>query len=749
MNTQRARSSPRLLALAVSIAWSGADAQVQARAPSQDGIQEVLVTAQRVAAPESKTPIAMSVVTGEQLDALGLDAPGALNARLPNTYLENSYDGLRITIRGVSSNDPTEKGDPSAAFMVDGVYVARPQSQNAAFLDVERIEVLRGPQGTLYGRNTTAGVVNVITRAPTDRLEGAAAVTLGSYATRRAEAMINVPVSPALALRAAVNVNRHDPYERNGQGTPFRPGLDQNDRAARLSAKLDLSPALSLLLRYEASRDRTNNDSTVPDTNFYSGIEAGKPVWRDAGSAAALTNRYVAPNVAPVQGLSHKSTSSLSAELNWNLGPATLSWIGAHRHFQHDELYNFYDRIVPGFSIGVVQPFHGDYKQDSHELRIATHNGGPVDLQAGLYYFRENIGDRYDFLGLQAVGLTPHYVFDIDPMVSTSKAAFGQATWRVTDGLRATAGVRTTRDDKARDALVGYQQAAAFNPATDLRQPDVGRLSTRKTTWRLGLDYDLAPSTLLYGSIATGYKAGGFNDGCVAGTSLKGYACLPSLAVSAAYLTYQPETVRAYEAGVKTRFWHNRAGVNLAVFRYDYRNLQLSSETTLANGTPAYETTNAGQASVRGIEADGQALLTSADRLTWAATLIDAHYDRYAPDGRHDWSGVKLDRAPSRTLSLGYEHRWLFGGGALVAGLDTRASASYVLTIPSQLLVYRVPGHTDSDLRLAWEPVGSPWRVQARVRNLENAVRPLTIGGSGLTVPSDPRTADVRFDYRF
>jgi iron complex outermembrane receptor protein len=747
MNIQRARLSPRLLALAVSgIAWGSACAQQQA--PS-DGIQEVLVTAQRSAAPESRTPVTMSVLTAEQLDNLGIDTPGGLAARLPDTYLENSYDGLRITIRGVSSNDPTEKGDPSAAFMVDGVYIARPQSQNATLFDIDRIEVLRGPQGTLYGRNTTAGVVNVITRAPTDRLEGAAAVTLGDYATRKVEGMLNVPVNEVLALRAAVSANQHDPYLRNGQGTPYHLGLDRDDRAARLSARLKFGHDAFLLLRYEASRDDSNNDSTVPDTNFYTGVDQGKPVWYGDSTSNRLTNRYIAPNMSPQQGYSHKTSEGLSAELNWDLGPATLSWIGSHRRFAHDYLYNFFYRAAPYVELGVTQPFHGDYAQDSHELRIASHGDGPLSLQGGLYWFREHAGDRYDFLDLAAIGLTPHYVFDIDPMVSSSRALFGQATVKVTDALRATAGLRYTKDEKTRDGLVGYQQAAGFNPATDLRQPDAGRLTIDKTTWRLGLDYDLAPAALLYGSVATGYKAGGFNDGCALGASLRGYACLPSMAVPAASLVYRPETVRAYETGLKTRFWERRASLNLAAFYYDYRDLQLSSETILANGSPAYETTNAGQAGVRGLEAEGQAMLTPADRLSYAATVLDAHYKSYAPDGLRSWAGVKLDRAPGRTLSLGYEHRWQLTGGQLAAGVDSRASASYLLTIPSQLLVYRIPGHTDTDLRLAWEPAGARWTVQARIRNLENEVHPLTIGGSGLTVPSDPRTADVRIDYRF
>jgi iron complex outermembrane receptor protein len=206
--------------------------------------------------------------------------------------------------------------------------------------------------------------------------------------------------------------------------------------------------------------------------------------------------------------------------------------------------------------------------------------------------------------------------------------------------------------------------------------------------------------------------------------------------------------VRAYEAGIKTRFWDRRASLNVAVFHYDYRNLQLSNEVVV-NGRPRYETTNAGEASVRGLEADGQVLATRADRFTYALTLLDAHYVDYMPDGVHSWSGVKLDRTPARTLSLGWEHRLHLAGGTLAGGVGTRASASYLLNVPQAGLKFRVPGHTESDLHLGWEPDGARWSVLARVRNLENEVRPMTISSSGLAVPTEPRTADVRFDYRF
>jgi len=751
MKKQQGRLNPNLLAASVSaIAWGAlhAPAYGQMAGAEGSGIQEVIVTAQRTAAPESKTPVALSVLSGDRLDALGADTPGALGARLPNTYLENSYDGLRITIRGVSNADVTEKGDPSAAFMVDGVYVARPQSQNAAFYDVDRVEVLRGPQGTLYGRNTTAGVVNVISKAPVRRFEGDVNATLGNWGARRLGAMVNVPVNDMLALRAAATWNERDSFLRNGSNTPRALGLDQDARAARLSALLALAPNASLLVRYETSRDDSNNDSTVPDSNFYDGIGAGRPQWKSASTDQRLTYGFNPFNTRFDQGYSHKTARSLTADLNWDLGPATLSWLGAHRSFDHDYLYNFYYRVKPTIALGVRQPFSGNYHQDSQELRLATNGSGPLSAQGGVYWFRERARDVYYFRDLQLAGLTPYYVFDNDPVESRSKAVFGQATYRLADNLRATAGARYTRDDKSRVGSIGYQQAPAFNARTDLRELNAGSIATDRTTWRLGLDYDVAPATLVYGSIATGYKAGGFNDGCVAGDVRGGIGCPAASALPASTLTYQPETVRAYEAGVKTRFWDRRATLNVAVFHYDYRNLQLSNETIVA-GRPRYETTNAGQAEIRGLEADGQVLVTGADRFTYALTLLDAHYASYTPDGVHSWAGVKLDRTPPRTLALGWEHRLALAGGALTGGVDTRASASYLLSAPQAGLVYRVPGHTETDLRLGWEPVGARWSVLARVRNVENAVRPMTISSIGLAVPTAPRTADVRFDYRF
>jgi len=714
---------------------------------AQEQIAEVVVTAQRSVSVDSKTPVAMSVLSGAQLEQAAIDNAAGIGARLPNVHLDGASDGLRITIRAVSNADTTAKGDPSAAFMLDGVYLARPQIQNVSLFDLARVEVLRGPQGTLYGRNTTAGVVHVISNAPGTQLEGAASAEVGGHSSRKLGAMLNVPVNDALAVRAAVSLNRHDSYLKNDQGTPYTLGLERDDVSARIAARLAIGRSASLLLRVDASRLNSNDDSTVPVGNFYAAGADGSPVWTAGSTDARLTNSFRPFNAPLAQGYGRGRTAGLGAELNWDLGAASLHYAASHRSFDHDYLANYYYRLAPQFAIGVRQTFDGAYKQDSHELRLATKGGGPWNAQAGLYWFREKSDTDYSFRDLELVVQVPYYVF---PQVTESvgKALFGQATYSVSERLRATAGMRYSHDEKERIGTTNFQQAAAFNAATDLRLPNIGELATHKATWRLGLEYDLAPRSMLYATASTGYKAGGFNDGCQAGSVVDGVACPASIAVPASALIYQPETVRSLEAGLKTRFWNKRASLHAAAFYYDYANLQLSG-VVVVGGAPRFATTNAGQARVKGIEVEGQVALSAAGRLSYALSVLDAYYAAYTPDGVSSWSRRKLDRSPATTLALGYDHTVRMAGGQLKAGLFSRYSADYVISVPSQLLQYRVPSRTQSEINLGYRPDQSRWSVHAHVKNLENTVRPIAIDSFGMVVPSDPRTWGLRLDYRY
>lgn len=749
MANPRARWQLTLPAALVCAAWMApvTMAQAQSAPPAGDeALPEVLVTAQRTASLASKTPVSMTVLSGEQLRQAGLDHPADIGARVPGVHLDGAADGLRITMRGVSNADSTEKGDPSAAFMLDGIYIARPQMLDTSFYDLARVEVLRGPQGTLYGRNTTAGVVNVIANVPGAAREGAASVELGNYNSRKAKARLNVPLSDTLALRAALAYARHDPYLINGQGTGYHLGMERDDLAGRLSARLAITPAASLLLRLDHSSQRNNNDSIVPVTNFYT-LGASGPAWKDGSTSERLSFRFVPPNAPPQQGKNRAVTTGVGAEFDWDLGALSVHYLGSHRSFDHDFLANFYYQLAPTFAIGVRHDFSGQYRQDSHELRVATSAKGPLTAQAGLYYFRETGDVLYRFRDLELLGLTPYYVFP-HQAAAVGRAVFGQATWSFSERLRATAGVRYSDDDKSRVGSTNFQQAAAFNPATDLRLLNDAALQTHKTTWRLGAEVDAAPGTLLFGSVSTGYKAGGFNDGCLAGSTQNGIACPASIAVPASALLYQPETLTAYEAGLKTRFWNKRASLQASVFHYDYANLQLSG-VVIVQGAPRFATTNAGQAKVRGLEIEGQLAATPVDKLSYSLALLDAHYTQYRPDGQVSWAGRKLDRSPAAAATVGLEHSFLFDGARLQAGLFARHSASYLISVPSALVQYRIPARTQSDASVEYRPEHGNWSVRALVKNIDNKIQPIAIDSFGMVVPSDPRTVGVRVDVHF
>jgi len=748
MKVVQIRPGRKLLVAAVSgIVCAVAHGQQVSSPDDGAAVPDVVVTAQRTVSLASRTPVAMSVVTGEQLRDIGADNAATLGARLPNVHLDQAFSGLRVTVRGISNNDSTDKGDPSVAYMLDGVYIARPNGQSANFLDVDRVEVLRGPQGTLYGRNTTAGLVHVISNAPTDLLEGAVGIEAGTYGNRKIDGVINVPVNDALSLRAALSSRLQDPFLKNKQGTTHTAGMDRDERDARLSARLKFGQDGALVLRYDHSATAGNNDRFVPDTNFYTGVASGAPVWRAGSTDERLTNSFRPFNMTPVQGWHERRIRGASADLNWNLGPATVYYIASHREIDQQILQNYYYRVTPAVVLGVLNNYDGHNEQDSHELRIATNGSGALQAQGGLYYFSEESSTSYFFQGLQPVGLPPVYAFPLLTKAQ-SKAVFGQLTWRATDHMRLTAGARRTEDDKSRVGSTNFQQKSAFDPALDRALLNAASLEHGRTTWRLGAELDLAPATLVYASLATGYKTGGFNDGCLAGSSANGLGCPAATAVTKNVLYYQPEELRAWEAGVKSRLSGGRATVNAAAFYYDYANLQLSG-SAIVSGAPRFVTQNAGQARSRGLELDGEVRIGANGRLSYSATLLDAEYVAYSPNGVVSWAGRALERSPKHVYALGYDHRIDLFGGQLNAGVFARRSSDYVIAVPSQLLEYRVPSYTSTDATLRYQQAGAPWSVLARVRNIEDKVRPSIIDSFGMTTPTAPRTFDVRLDLRF
>ncbi|QUD90241.1 TonB-dependent receptor [Phenylobacterium montanum] len=728
------------LAMATCAGYAtGANAQA---APKSEATQlgEIVVTAQRRSESILKTPVSITAVTGEALRASGANTASQLGDLVPNLQITKSVS-LQISIRGVSNENSLQSGDPSAAFNVDGVYIARPQAQGAKFFDLERIEVLRGPQGTLYGRNATGGAINLIPNKPVDHLEASASAEIGNFNTFRTTAVINAPVNDFLDLRAAFASNKHDSYLVAGPATitghNSRLGSDEDDVEARLQALIKFSPGVTLRISVDGANDTALPPMQVPVTNFFQGVNPifGPGTWFDSSSKAQRTVNWD-PSFTGRNSARDRGTL---AEFNADLGFAALTYLGAYRSFKY-----YKDEPVYFLSLGEAnrgQLFNNN--ESSHELRLASKPGRRLTWVAGLYRFQEHSTGVTEFLPPLPLPLTsPPYNYRLfyANAKADSTAVFGQATFSLTDSLRVTGGLRYTKDGKSSNSPTTSQVGPIYNPTTDISVANIASKSYSKVNWKAGLEYDVAPGVMLYGDVSTGYKAGGYNSGCLATTP----GCNNVQTESA--LFYAPEELTAYEAGAKGRFFDNKVRASLTGFYYDYRNMQLQG---ISPATAQVTTTNAATATIYGAELEGVWAPTRVDKIDFALTLLHAKYDSYQINALTNWAGFDLDRSPSYSIMVGYNHTFDLPNGAdVVAGIDTRANASSIISNFNAAVQYKMPSYTRTNVVLTYNSPEHQWYVQGYANNLEDNVRPggIVLGAAFL---SDPRTYGIRVGAKF
>jgi iron complex outermembrane recepter protein len=703
---------------------------------------DIIVTATRSETLLSKTPIAITAIGGDDLIKAGITNPTQLEESVPNLSIVRG-NGLQITIRGVTSTDGTEKGDPSAAFLQDGIYLARPQAQEVSFFDLERVEVLRGPQGTLFGRNSTAGVIHVISARPKFNLGGSVNATYSSFDSINATAMINVPLGDSFAIRAAANFDRRDNYlidGNAGDGVKLDPFKD--NKTFRLSALFKPTDALSVLIIGDYSKIKGNPSNTVPTSNFYSGIVSGaRPTFERPNfvDPTAEAGRLVAGAQAQ-QALRDNSEKGVMGEITYDMGFASLTYLGSYRESRRTEFSNF-------FNGGVSADFIGKFWQTSQEVRLAFGGDGPLQAQVGGYYFKEKSGIAFFLNNL--LGPNTRFGFPQDPTIAENKSVFGQATYEIMPNLKLTAGARYSNDLKSRvgqTVLDDYSSVGSsyaigtFINRTVFQVNDASRKFS-KVTWRGGIDYD-SPLGLFFASVSTGYKAGGFNDGCETGTAA-------GCALPAGALYYDPETLTAYEAGFKLKFGQ-QFRFNGTVFHYDYKGLQLSQVANVCGG-PCQVTTNAAVAKVDGVELD--AVLQPVDNFSvrLALNYLNARYDTFIPTPGVDLAGRPLARSPKWSWSVGANYALPVGEGKVVADVSIRGRSQYDLTDLANYAYFYQPAHTKTDLSLTYNAPDDRFSVGAYAENLENdlVVTSASTGGFGSVTFADPRTFGVRAGFKF
>jgi iron complex outermembrane receptor protein len=610
--------------IGVAHAQEGAADSAPAATASGGGIEKVVVTARRRAELIQDVPGAVTALSGAELERQAIPDITALTEKVPNTTLKSSRGTnttLTAFIRGIGQQDPVAGYEQGVGIYLDDVYLARPQGALTDIYDLERIEVLRGPQGTLYGRNTIGGAVKYVTRKLGPKPTFDAKLTLGNYNERNLVLKGSAPVSDMLRLGATIGT-----FNRDGFGHNVITGEDNYNKevlAGRFSA--ELSPNSDLFVRFTA--DRTNDDSQPKQG--YRLTPGAAP-----GNLAPLSGAYdTRANLYKVNGHQQQVvTEGASLLVDYAIDPTlSVKSISAYRRSKSYAPIDFDSMDTPLFEAPSI---YSD-RQTSQEFQL-TYTGSRLQGVAGVFYMKTKAFNEFDVLYNAAGGLSLYTLDDID---TKTWAAFADASYSLTDTFNISVGGRYT-DDQRRARIykrtylgltgsptLGNPAAVGLPANTDLGMNDLDR-TDKKFTPKVGLGWKLAPEHNVYATYSKGFKGGMFDPRMDLGGTPN---TAPSLAKRKGV---DPEEVSTVELGLKSALHGGRVQTNAALFYTDYKNVQIpgSIPTFAADGSVngfAGTLTNAGKAKIKGLELEAIAYLTDSLNVSAMYSHIDAKYKEW------------------------------------------------------------------------------------------------------------------------
>jgi iron complex outermembrane receptor protein len=726
------------------------------------GLDEIVVTAARREENLQKAALNIAVVSGAALAAKGVFAPEDLDKTVPGLGLSPNGPQTQVYLRGVGTFNIAPYADSAVAFNVDQIFMSFPALISGNFFDLQRVEVLEGPQGTLYGRNATAGAINVITNKPTFAPGGDAALEVGNYSMLRVEGDLNEPFNDRIAMRLAGQIERHGGY--------FTDGLGSDDtRSARLQLLDNISDDLSVLLAGNYVRTYGSGSPYVASPF----VDPSNP-W--VGPSTTLGNKYLiladqygsGRGIAPLppygphapfpliasDQLSRSEIEGVHMEVNWHFSFADLIFLPEYTRFTS---FNF---AGPGFPVTLSADGH----QASAEARLASKADSAIKWLVGAIYFQNEVsGSQIPTQGVSSNAVAP-------TEGATSYALFADGNLPITDRFRATAGIRFTKDEKTQGGsstvTTYYAPRGPFVPPFKLPVPAVvsfdfpGSVNFNNTSGKAGLEFDLTPQSLLYATASDAYKPGGFN---------------PDPAPN----TYQPEKLTAYDLGSKNRFFDGQLQANVDLFYWDYKNHQENVLTPLHDGGFAPEITNIGASTLKGVTLDIAYRITQDDLFTVRAEYNDAVFNNYVytlpsqvapipgfgigcpvtPIGKGlsqvNCSGKPFSRAPKWSEVVGFDHTFhLPGDSTLVFDANAHFAGSSYIAV-DYVAAELQKDYALVDLSLTYAPRHNHWSIQAYVRNVgDKAVmtggfeQPF-IPGLVYTTIGPPRTYGGTFNYHF
>ncbi|WP_374410362.1 TonB-dependent receptor [Novosphingobium colocasiae] len=754
----------------------------QSGASDQSGIGDIIVTAQKRSESVQKTPLAITAIGGDALRISGVSNVTSIVQSVPSLQLGKFYGVANVTLRGIALSALNAGVESPVAFHVDGVYFGRPAAVLSSFYDVQRVEVLRGAQGTLYGRNATGGSINIITADPTSEFSGFAQATYGNYNHLAVEAAISGPLADKVQFRIAGRWDSHDGYGINE--FTGRKIDDNHERAIR--GKLKFEPADNLTILLEGDYAKANSNGAI----HLQGTVAGGPVWGTLANIGPTpwTPGTIASNIRNVSQDTDPVLNSefwgLASTISLELGSVTLRSISSYRKSKSLSVGD-----IDLTSSPLVSPFglSDDAEQYSQELQVVGQTERSNWIVGGYYYHEKDQGREVSafsnvFLPLFGAPLPADGVYNTAGLYTgtfvktDAYAIFGQYTYKFFDKLSVTLGGRYSIETKEQlnqnnfDLGTRFDYSKLFStPPTVTIQCGVGvptigysaavpcqpKKTFKAFTPKIGIDFQASPDVLLYASYSKGFKSGTFNLG-------------------AAQAPVKPEKLDDFELGIKSTLLNGLLRANLAGFYYNYKDVQVF------NGLPT--TTfleNAASARIYGLEAEivakpvpplqfdltgswlhtGYRNYKAYDQLRPAGDGVTQVPDTSAPGtfvSGFNLDGNHLPQAPEFSGRVGAAYTLFSGSGDFTLRGEAVYTSKVYITQFNTCPVGCVAGHTRFNASLNW--VSSDGRLTASLngKNLANKVlltsgfagTPL-VGGliSGYLEP--PRTVDFTVGYKF
>ncbi|MYM32407.1 TonB-dependent receptor [Duganella sp. CY15W] len=754
-----------ILALSIAqMALAAGAAYAQQASPdapaASDNMEKIIVTATRRDTLVQDTPLAITAYTQDTLANNQVKDLATMTAMVPSLVVEPHSDsgGVHVYMRGVGSANHTELGDPAVAFYVDGIYVPRPQGATALMYDLNHVEVARGPQGTLNGRNSTAGAVNLVSGAPsTSKVFGSASIVLGDYHHVQTQGMINIPLSDDIALRIAAIKDQHDGYVDFRKGSNVMPGAQKygagNQQGARASLLWKFTPDLKATFIVD----------------YYSDTGAGNIYL----SAEPKPGQDLRSALIDTPGTLDQSIITAKTKVQWRpVEGIEAQYLGSWSRLKRSNASDADAGFYPGFKAENRTEW-GQFDSVSNELQLRSDSEAPLQWVGGLFFFREKNKIRFDIDRSQiseamlAQDIANGSVIFVQPTVGQyasamsfiqgdrqlhSKAAFAQASYELDPVWKLTAGARYTKDHKYD---IGGQnwacpnwpdnapRGATLTPSqiAQLVTPGVGTINTHnigpggvvnqstcgntygdntadlaygQATWLGRVEYKLSKDILTFASVTTGFHSPAIGDGGA---------------------TTKPEKLTSYEIGFKSDLLDHKLSLNIDGFWMKYKD---KLESQVVNNT--LQNFNAAGASVKGVEAEWAWRPTNVDRFSGNATWLKARYDDFLScdvdaaraNGQScgttaptvNVGGSVLKHAPTFAATLMYEHDFTLGKGRVTPRVSLHhesesfvGSGAFSNDVPGHPGVKMQAAYSTLDLSVRYEPFGKAYTAELFVNN--------------------------------